>query len=99
MTIAPSSEPRNSRPNQKIRIILEAAPGIRKSFRKLNFCLLGRTENRWAYSGSLERRTAELGLVDDVIFTGERRDIAACMPRNDCLMRAIRIGILRNVCS
>jgi glycosyltransferase involved in cell wall biosynthesis len=70
----------NFDPTKRFECILEAAPDIRKKFPKAKFLFVGqRLENRRAYWDLLVRRTAELGLVDDVIFTGERRDIARLM--------------------
>jgi len=70
----------NLSPGKGVEFLLEAAPSIKHRFPKARFLIVGeKLRNRQAYWSSLMRRTEELGLANDVIFTGRRDDIPEVM--------------------
>jgi glycosyltransferase involved in cell wall biosynthesis len=68
----------NLSPGKGIEYLLEAAPGIKQRYPHARFIVVGeRLANRRAYWAPLVTRARELGLAQDFVFTGFRRD----MPR------------------
>ena len=68
----------NLSPGKGIEYLLEAAPQIKQRYPTARFIVVGeRLANRRAYWAPLAARARELGLAQDFVFTGFRRD----MPR------------------
>jgi len=70
----------NLSPGKGVGFLLEAAPRIKARFPDAKFVVVGAPlQNRLTHWRALVRRTEELGLAKDFIFTGRRSDVPQVM--------------------